>query len=354
MCSSADSTLTARWFSSGFSGSPGSPRGTRRKRRRPRRAALRTARAAPARSRAAGTPAPSPRASSTRARRGRGRSRPRSAPPRARAEALVHVEVGLAVAGAVDRQAVAEIPGRLVEARDSQRDVLERAGLARPLGREQRQLPAARVRADERERVGAVDDVHADALRDEVRDRVALGHPEGDVVERLGRHAGQDNDAATSCGRLRAEAAACSSSSGPRFPSAWPRCRAAPSCGPRSLRARSGARRGGPTRCPASTSGRASFASPFRARSLLTVRAAISFARFVERPCFFSLSLMCSYWRSRFVAPCLLWHCRPPRSVRERPAREVDSKRYSSGWFWTLCSVAYSSVSLLITSMPSP
>ena len=42
------------------------------------------------------------------------------------------------------------------------------------------------------------------------------------------------------------------------------------------------------------------FVSPFAARSLLTVRAAISFARFVERPCFFSESLMCSYWRSRF------------------------------------------------------
>ena len=37
------------------------------------------------------------------------------------------------------------------------------------------------------------------------------------------------------------------------------------------------------------------FVSPFSARCLLTVRAAISFARFVERPCFFSLSLMCSY-----------------------------------------------------------
>jgi hypothetical protein len=42
-------------------------------------------------------------------------------------------------------------------------------------------------------------------------------------------------------------------------------------------------------------------ASPERARSLLTVRAAISFARFVERPSFFSDFLMCSYWRSRFA-----------------------------------------------------
>src|SRR5437764_13157809 len=45
----------------------------------------------------------------------------------------------------------------------------------------------------------------------------------------------------------------------------------------------------------------ADFASPLRARSLLTVAAAICFARLVERPCFFSLSLMCSYCRSRFA-----------------------------------------------------
>jgi hypothetical protein len=38
-----------------------------------------------------------------------------------------------------------------------------------------------------------------------------------------------------------------------------------------------------------------------RARSLLTVAAAICFARFVEAPCFLALSLMCSYCRSRFA-----------------------------------------------------
>jgi hypothetical protein len=36
-------------------------------------------------------------------------------------------------------------------------------------------------------------------------------------------------------------------------------------------------------------------ASPDRARSLFTVRAAISLARFVDVPRFFSPSLMCSY-----------------------------------------------------------
>jgi hypothetical protein len=43
------------------------------------------------------------------------------------------------------------------------------------------------------------------------------------------------------------------------------------------------------------------FVSPDCARCLLTVRAAISFARFVEAPLFFSASLMCSYCRSRFA-----------------------------------------------------
>ena len=41
------------------------------------------------------------------------------------------------------------------------------------------------------------------------------------------------------------------------------------------------------------------FASPERARSLLTVRAAISSARFSDHPCFFWLALMCWYCRSR-------------------------------------------------------
>src|SRR5215207_8360869 len=42
-------------------------------------------------------------------------------------------------------------------------------------------------------------------------------------------------------------------------------------------------------------------ASPERARSLLTVRAAISFALLVEAPCSLALSLMCSYCRSRLL-----------------------------------------------------
>src|SRR5438105_2367751 len=41
--------------------------------------------------------------------------------------------------------------------------------------------------------------------------------------------------------------------------------------------------------------------SPLRARPLLTVRAAISSARFSETPRLRSLPLMCSYWRARLV-----------------------------------------------------
>src|SRR5215211_6739797 len=53
------------------------------------------------------------------------------------------------------------------------------------------------------------------------------------------------------------------------------------------------------------------FASPVRARSLLTVRAAISFARLVDVPLCFSPSLMCSYWRSRLALHC----CRGMRTT---------------------------------------
>ena len=53
-------------------------------------------------------------------------------------------------------------PERRLEVVDAQRDVLERAPLARPLRVEERQLAAPRVGADEREAVRALDDVHAE------------------------------------------------------------------------------------------------------------------------------------------------------------------------------------------------
>src|SRR3954454_9791082 len=68
--------------------------------------------------------------------------------------------------------------------------------------------------------------------------------------------------------------------------------------------------------------------SPERARSLLTVRAAISSARSSDAPCSRWLSLMCSYWRARLV-PGLTPLCgivtsfgvcgfTPPAASRER------------------------------------
>ena len=66
--------------------------------------------------------------------------------------------------------------------------MLERTALPRPVGGEERQLPAPRVGADERERVRPVDHVHPEMADDEVGDGVAVGEPVGDVVEGLRVH----------------------------------------------------------------------------------------------------------------------------------------------------------------------
>src|SRR6266536_839833 len=91
--------------------------------------------------------------------------------------------------------------------------------------------------------------------RGEVGDRVAICGPVCDVVE-LGRVHPSTLPArlwvmsATTGGRPRVGAATSSSASGPRCPFAWPRCRAAPSCGPSAASFPSAARRAGRTRCP--------------------------------------------------------------------------------------------------------
>ena len=101
-------------------------------------------------------------------------------------QALGHVEVGAAVlAGHVEPVEQAE---RLLEVGDAKRDVLERAPLARALFGEERQLAPASVRPDQRELVRSLDDVHREPLGHEVRDPVAVGDPERDVVESLGPH----------------------------------------------------------------------------------------------------------------------------------------------------------------------
>src|SRR5688500_7427434 len=60
-----------------------------------------------------------------------------------------------------------------------------------------------------------------------------------------------------------------------------------------------------------------SFASPLRARSLFTVRAAISWALSSEAPSCFRPFLMCSYWRSRFALHAFCGMT-PPSSLTSR------------------------------------
>ena len=78
---------------------------------------------------------------------------------------------------------------RLVEARDAQPDLGQRPGLAPRRLCEQRQLAVAGVRADEREPLRALDDVHPEMRHREVRDRVTVFDPERHMVEPLELHA---------------------------------------------------------------------------------------------------------------------------------------------------------------------
>jgi len=86
-----------------------------------------------------------------------------------------------------------------------------------------------------------VDDVHPDVLGQKIHDRLAIRNPEGDVIQGLGPHVAS-------------------------VPTGY--------------------------RSTESSHFLISLAS---ARCLFTVAAAICFARFVERPCFFSDSLMCDW-----------------------------------------------------------
>ena len=103
-------------------------------------------------------------------------------------DALAELEVRLALAPALDVEAVGQLGERPLEVSHPQRDVLERAALPRRLCSEERQLAAPRVGADEREGVRAVDHVHAEMSHREVRDGIAIREPVGDVVERLRVH----------------------------------------------------------------------------------------------------------------------------------------------------------------------
>src|SRR6266516_5087552 len=103
-------------------------------------------------------------------------------------KALVEVEIGLALARLLDREVLRQLRDRRPQVGYAEADVLERAALTRPFSLEERQLAPASVRADERELVGSLDHVHAEMSGDEVRNWVALGDPERDVVERPRPH----------------------------------------------------------------------------------------------------------------------------------------------------------------------
>jgi hypothetical protein len=76
-----------------------------------------------------------------------------------------------------------------LEARDAQSDLSQRARLAAGLGIEQRELSAPGMRADEREAVRALDDVHPEMGGREACDHIAVFNPECYVVEPLEFHA---------------------------------------------------------------------------------------------------------------------------------------------------------------------
>src|SRR5436190_11047665 len=95
------------------------------------------------------------------------------------------------------------------------------------------------------------------------------------------------------------------------------------------------------------------FVSPAFLRCLLTVRAAISFARFVDLPDFFSDSLTCSYCRSRLSLQDF-GIVEPPSVAQTEVPGLRAFMRYSSGGFWTSLSSAYFCVNWFTTSIPSP
>src|SRR5579862_516884 len=251
---------------------------------------------------------------------------------------LPDVEVRLPVARPFDGERRGQGAERIVKARDPQRNVPQRTALAWSVGRKERQLPAARIGAEKRERIGPVDHVHSEMRREDVGDRVALGDPVRDVVELRRLHA---PTVPTRDGVMRRYLRASTAR--------WSCCfviRERPSMPIRfaSLYSCAFVRPFGrfvperrPPRRPDDRSERERredvLASPFRARSLLTVRAAISFALRFGVPRSSRLSSMCSYCRSRFADHAC---CGMDLERISRCAGYVPS----SGGFWTLCSVA--------------
>ncbi len=110
-------------------------------------------------------------------RRGRGRSRRPRPPRRARAARPSPASSSAPSVSALHHAAGRQGGQRLVQVEDTQADPREHAGVAWPLGREEGQLAAPRVGADQRELLGPVDDVHPGVRGQEVGEPVAVGRP---------------------------------------------------------------------------------------------------------------------------------------------------------------------------------
>ena len=191
MCSSADSTSTARWLSSGFSGVPGSP-GWNSTNAPP--TSTRGVPDAPGAVGAKPSDAYSPAVSSGFAEKSATWSRSYSTSVSASTRTEPHafcadVEVGLARAGSHPHRAPAAALRARIEARSRSATCLSAPRSRGPSASKSVSFPAARVRADERERLRPVDHVHAEMRRDEIGDRLALGDPVRNVVELRRVHA---------------------------------------------------------------------------------------------------------------------------------------------------------------------
>ena len=103
-------------------------------------------------------------------------------------DAFCQLEVRLALAPPLDVEAFGQLGQRALEIAHPEGDVLERTALPRRVGGEERQLPAPRVGADERERIGPVDHVHPEMRDRKARDGVAVREPVGDVIESFRVH----------------------------------------------------------------------------------------------------------------------------------------------------------------------
>ena len=234
---------------------------------------------------------------------------------------VVEVELGVGLGlDEHDLDALAEVDGRIaaVERRDPEADPRKRAAFPRPLCIEERELAAARIGAEQREAVGLLDHAHAEPLDRRLGHPAAVCDPERNVIERARIHACEDSrpPSIASSRRRHAAAAPCSSSSGPRCSGPWPPRTAGHGSAPSRGACPSGGPRGGSRRCLCGKAATTHAPHPDRARSLLTVRAAISSALSSDVPRSAQAFLDVLVLTLALRAPGFLWH--DPSFVSER------------------------------------